>query len=1712
MAKRKTTAGFADKGVGNGMARHTIIGNLGVVERVPVVAVGASAGGLEPIGRFLSGFPTDSGMAFVVIQHLDPTSKSMLPELLSRQTKLKVQSASDGQWVSANNVYVIPPGSYLSISGGRLHCSPADSGMGARMPVDLFLRSLALDCHERGIGVILSGAGGDGAEGLKALKDAGGLTLAQDPNEAEHDSMPANAVATAHPDHVLKVQDMPAVLARYVAHHYVKASQSAVSIETPDASDKVTLAAVIDQLKSATGKDFRLYKTGTVQRRAERRMALHGIQTWADYVKLLRTSPAETDALAEDLLINVTGFFRDPRVFAALAKPVADLVRKHPEDKPVRLWVAGCSSGEEAYSLAIVLMEQIAAAGRRLTVQIFATDIDEAALATARAGAYPESISSDVSPERLKRFFTREDGRFQVVKGLRECVTFSRHDVLHDPPFSRLDMASCRNLLIYLVPEAQRHVLAMLHFALLDGGLLLLGSVEAADTETGLFEPVDDKLRIYRCRDGDRSPRVRFSMLESGRGLSRPGRAGRTEPPAPPSLSDVVQRMLQAYTPAAVVTNRQLVPIYYSGQVDRYLQMVPGEPNQDLLSIAREGLRPKLRDTIARAFRAKRRVGARGVWLSRGGKATAVTIEAERIFDEHEDLVLVTFIDELPRVGAGPRTAVGKAEDRSDTARLRQQLTETRQELNRTIHELRATNEELKAKNEEAMSLNEEFLTTNEELESSKEELQSLNEELTTVNNQLRQTLDQQQQTSTDLANLLDSSSVATILLDAKLRIKVFNPKMKALFSVIDTDIGRPLADLLPKFADPRLLADTGELLSTGVPSNREIRAESGAWYLRSALPYRSEVGNIEGAVVTFADVSQLKEAELVSESARRYAETIVDTVHEPLLVLDANIKVVSGNTAFCSEFDQPPDRIAGQALADLRHPILSDPRLQASIKQQIARSGGSDALEFELEQPGGGRRCWQANVRGFRTSTSAAPLILLTLRDVTDARHIGRLQLQLLIDAMPDAILAIDDQRRIQVVSKQMEALFGYRADELIGEPVDKLLPPEVRERHGVLYDGYLKAPKARIMGSGLDIHGTTKDGRRIPLDIGLSPVATADGLLIVVAIHDLRVLKEGEARLRQAKAAADRANQAKSRFLAAASHDLRQPLQIIRLLHGVLERKVADPALRTTVVRLDDAVSYMTELLDTLLDVHRIESGAFKAQLEEFRVTSVLTRAAADATQLAAAKGLKLSVVPSSAVVRSDPRLLMRIINNLLSNAVKYTESGKVLLGCRRRGNTLRIEVWDTGIGIPAESIEGVFEEFYQIDNVDAGKRGLGLGLYIVQRFAELLGHKVEIQSTPGKGTVFAIVISDPEFPLLARPGAARGVEAGCSEPTILLVEDDPAQLDTLRVLLELEGYRVVTAGRGDDALARLHAPEDLHPDIIIADYNLPGGMTGMEVIRRVRLVLNAETPAMIVSGGPLAESRQAIEDGGVRILPKPVKAADLVTAAAALMETAKPGWRPGDRPASPPAILPSASTPNADIAIIDDDPGVIEAVRVTLEADGYSVETFASAEAFLADPDHGRFRCLVVDLGLPGMDGIELQNQLKSEERTPPIIFVTGSGDLTGALRAMREGAADFLEKPVDSAALGDSVARVMRQSEQATSDQAERMDFARRLEALTKREREVMERIIAGRLNKNIATELGISQRTAEHHRQAVMQKMGVKSLAMLVRAVGMTGRH
>jgi chemotaxis methyl-accepting protein methylase/signal transduction histidine kinase len=940
----------------------------------PIVGIGASAGGLDAFKKFFSAMPADSGAAFVLIQHLDPTRESLTAELVGTYTRMRVVQVEDGMPVEANRVYVIPPNAYLSIRERTLRLSAPTAPRSLRMAVDFFLRSLAEDQHENAIGVILSGTGTDGTLGLKEIKAGGGMTMVQDPQTVQHDGMPRSAIAGGNADYILPAEQMADALLAYVQHAAVAATSMAVRPEkAPD-----PLSTAVEVLRARTKFDFSGYKKGTLRRRIQRRMSLRHLNELPRYVEVLRNDPAEVTALFKDLLINVTSFFREPAAWQVLQEQVIRrLVAAKDTDVPLRVWIPACATGEEAYSIAMVLIEEIEAAGKFCHLQVFASDVDTEALETARAGIYPEGIAAHVSAPRLSRFFITGEHRYQVNKELRDAVVFAQQSLVSDPPFSRLDVISCRNLFIYLEPAVQERLIPLLHFALREGGYLFLGSAEGIGLQEDLFEPVSTKWRIYRRVGPTRHDRLQFPLAAAPAFTVVRGRT--PSPPNPARLATLAQHLLlQRYAPACVIINRTGEIVYFHGRTDDYLMQPEGVPTQDLIAQARSGLRTQLRGAVHEAIRGNQRVIVPGVQMRRGNRFPRVRMTVEPLnatTTDTEGLWLVSLEDE-PETSA-PAVAHTAAEASAGDAALVHQL---EYELKSTKEDLQQTIEDLRAANEELMSVNEEFQSSNEELETSKEELQSLNEELTTANTQLENKIGELEATNNDLDNLLTSTNIATLFLDTHLRIRRFTPAATQLFSLIASDIGRAIGDIAQKFTDPGLLPDAAAVLQRPITPRTEVQTRDGRWYVRQVLPYRTRDHRTEGVVITFSDVA----AEAIQE-ARLYAESIVDTVREPLLVLDGDLRVCSANQSFYATFHASQEETVGRLLYELGNREWDIPKLRTLLGDVLPQKRVLSDLELEANFESIGARIMQLNARAIDRGGDRADLILLAIEDITE-------------------------------------------------------------------------------------------------------------------------------------------------------------------------------------------------------------------------------------------------------------------------------------------------------------------------------------------------------------------------------------------------------------------------------------------------------------------------------------------------------------------------------------------------------------------------------------------------------------------------------------------------------------------------------------------------------------------------------------------------------
>jgi len=837
--------------------------------------------------------PADSGMAFVLIQHLDPEHKSEMAGLLARQTSMRVVEASHGQEIEANCVYVIPPNQALAIRKGRLHLSVPTEARGRRLLIDFFFRSLAAEYVECSIGIVFSGTGSDGTLGLREIQGVGGLTIAQNPKSAEFDGMPQSAIGSGAVDCVLDIEQMPEVLGRYAEHPYVRA---AADPEEPHRESGNEFSAIIELIAAQTKFNFASYKRGTLGRRIERRMSLRHLTKVQRYVQVLRHDPKEVRALVKDLLICVTQFFRDPEAWKVLQELVIrPLVQRKGNNETIRVWVPGCATGEEAYTLGMILLDELAAANKTCRIQMFASDVNCEAFAMARLGIYPESLVATISPQRLRRYFVPDGERYRVRPELRDALVFAEQNLLEDPPFSRLDLISCRNLLIYLEPQAQRRVLSLFRYALRGDGHIFLGNAETVSEPSGMFTEVSRKWRIYR-RSGPSRPEPQELPLVHGQSHVPRIAAEATATPAARFNEMAQQLVLDRCAPACVVINRKLEILFTCGPINDYLRQPHGRMRTNLLPWVADSLRPRLRAALKSALGegAGRSVTEGRPVRVKSAEAVSILVEPLKTPQLAEGLLLVTFRAAGPAARSTKDGAeAGEVEDESLVQQLEDELKTTREDLQSSIDQLETANEELNASNEEATSVNEELQSANEELETSKEELQSLNEELSTVNSQLQVKVEELEEKSNDLNNLLSSTEIATLFLDHQFNVKWFTPPTTRLLRLLPTDIGRPISDFSQKYTGGDLLQDGQEVLRKLTPLEKEIRGHDGRWYLRRVLPYRATEKRIEGVVVTFVDIHRTKTA----EEGVRWLATVLKDSNDAVTLKDFQRRILAWNS-----------------------------------------------------------------------------------------------------------------------------------------------------------------------------------------------------------------------------------------------------------------------------------------------------------------------------------------------------------------------------------------------------------------------------------------------------------------------------------------------------------------------------------------------------------------------------------------------------------------------------------------------------------------------------------------------------------------------------------------------------------------------------------------------------------------------------------------------
>jgi len=1424
----------------------------GSTTRVPVVGIGASAGGLEALTTFLAGVPPSPGAAFVVIQHLDPHHPSLMAELLSKASELPARQLTEDVDVEPDVVYCLPPGGHALLDGDRLLLVEPDAPRGHRLPVDRFFASLAESRGPLAMAVILSGTGSDGTLGAQAVKEAGGVVVVQEPEEATHAGMPESVLRRGCQDAVLPAGTIAETLLRYL--HHDAGSPEARTGDTGVAD----LEPIIEHIRQSSKHDFGLYKPSTIRRRIARRMGLTQSSSLEDYLSRLRSDPGESQRLLRDIFIGVTRFFRDPEVWQTLATEVrSSLLSEMSPGDPIRVWVPGCSTGEEALTMAMMLTEGFSALGREPEFQVFATDVDERAIEQSRTGTYPKSVVEELSDRRRERFFEMQGESYIVRRRLRERVVFSVQNLLTDPPFSRLDLITCRNVLIYLKPEAQRRALSLFHFALQPGGLLVLGSSETPSQQRHLFDSVSRRYRIYRPTS------VRPSLppfSPSGRSAPRGLRLHRL--PSTDPKETARRALLERYAPAALLIDDRDRILYEHGPTSRFLGRPSGEPTQDLHELLHDELKGRVRRALGRSRRAEE---PERLSLVLQGEETFVEVWPLEGRTTPKGWALIGF---RTRPGVDESAAEEASDDPSVVAQLEEELRETRNDLQALIEDYETSNEELKASNEEVMSMNEELQSSNEELETSKEELQSLNEELTTVNSELQEKIREFEEANDDLTNLVNSTRIPTLFLDEERRIKRFTPATAELFHLIPTDVGRPIGDLSKRFSDDQLVDDVQAVLDELTPREREVSTESGRRVVRRIHPYRTGSDRITGAVLSFVDVTSLYEAR--EEASERLVELEQLYQHSPvgLGFIDRDFRFVRLNQRLAT--------INGLSVEDhLGHTVRELFPDQAERFEEIHRrvwSKGEPVEDLTIEFVPHGHaepRRYLASYFPYRGADGSVGGTMAAIFDITEREELreslasSRARYLKLLELVDGAVLEADDDGTVLFANRAARRLLEA---ELVGAALTEVLPgvaedtieellghrSEERETPPVLElsSGRRFRAHARALGEG---------GRRL------------------LHLTDLSVELEATERLQE-----QQKMEAVGRLAAGVAHDFNNLLQGLLGHAETIETITAEESVRTEARAIAHAISSASVVVGQL--------QGFGRQSRDEQAAIELVAAIRDALQLAratipATTELRLSAPDEERRVRIPKADIVQLLLNLVTNA--YQASGEatpveITVRLADESQQIVLEVSDQGEGMSEEVQGRIFEPYF---TTKAPSKGTGLGLSVVHGIVERAEGRVTVDSREGEGTTVYLwlptVDGKPEPEPEAEEPEVRPSAEGKGE-RIFIVDDEGAFVRAASRILERAGFRPRGFSHPQDALdAFLEDPQAV--DALVTDMTMPG-MRGLSLIARMRET-RPELPALLCTGNR-ADVTDAPAD--IEVLEKPIPVHEIARRLRALLET--------------------------------------------------------------------------------------------------------------------------------------------------------------------------------------------------------------------------------
>ena len=1455
----------------------------------PIVAIGASAGGLDSLERLFTHLPTDTGMAFVVLQHLSPDFKSLMDELLSRRTSMRIRQAEHDMPVEPNTVYLLPPMKEMIIRRRRLLLSDRDPRLGLTLPIDLFFRSLAQDAGARAVAVVLSGSGSDGSRGVQEISKAGGTVLCETTDTAQFNGMPLSAMRTGSVDQVLPPEEIALAIAA------LNRPAADVPSDAGPSGEERGVDAIMRLLRDEYGIDFSHYKASTVTRRIERRLALNRSIDIEMYVEQLRNDPRELSSLYEDLLIGVTRFFRDEEAFEALEhRIIPELVERATPDDQIRVWVPGCATGQEAYSIAILLHERLVARRKPLSVKILATDVHKASLEAASAGIYSEGQVAGISRERLERFFTLKPEGYQISQALRESIVFAPHNLIRDAPFTKMDLIACRNLLIYFQPHAQKTVLTLFHFSLKPGGFLFLGSSESPGGLLDEFDAIDEHAKIYRKRRDIGLPRD--LKLPLPRAASIP----KTLPPPTraagisPQLLASYDRLLDRFMPPSFLIDEhgQLVDAF--GGIETLLKVKARRPSQNLLDLLGDDIRPAVSGVLHRVRHDVESVRFEGVTLSGDGRRFSVV--AEPILDSRGVLqhVLISLVESNASQGsalvppfadvpgatmpgslaAGDGSAAGLTRDQVDA--LEEELAYTRQHLQAAVQEHEAANEELQATNEE-------LIAANEELQSTNEELHSVNEELYTVNAEYQKKNIELQELNDDIEHLLNGTDVATIFLDRQLCIRKFTPRIAEIFRVIPQDVGRPLRTFAHDLTYPTLIGDVERVLQDGVTVEAQTWDRRKRCYFLRILPYRARrkepvdaPGAVpaaqrhgpDGVVITLTDISALEQA----RSRLAQLSAIVESSDDAIIATTLDGVVTTWNKGACRVYGYSMEEAVGRHASFLYPPGRKE-ELDVAL-QQIREGRSVERLETTRLRKDGSAVSVSVGYSPILDSGRVVGVSAIA-RDITEMVRARQEiadreeRIRLLLDSTAEAIYGIDLSGACTFCNPACARMLGYEsASALIGRHMHSLIhhtrpdgtpyPPE----QSPIYEAMRHREGAHVEDEVI----WRADGSSFPAEYWSHPILRNNEVIgAVVTFIDVTERRLAEHELQEAV-------RRRERFLAMLSHELRNPLAAILSATRVLDAaRWSDDACSEAGQVVARQANHMARLLDDLLDVARISRGriALRTEYLDLRDTARSAIEALGPLMAERETHLTLDISEEPVPVFGDPARLQQIQANLLSNASKYTaRGGSVRFELRRENGEAMVRVADDGRGIESHVLPQIFDLFVQgAQTIARSEGGLGIGLTLLRNLVEMHNGRVEAHSDgPGRGSTFTVWLP------LAPSSAAEAVVPERQQPvrTVAVVEDQADARRMMQFLLEGQGVQVYTASDGLEGAALI---ERVRPDLALVDLGLPV-MSGFDLARRVRQNrANARTRLVALSGyGQDSDIQAALDAGFDEHLTKP------------------------------------------------------------------------------------------------------------------------------------------------------------------------------------------------------------------------------------------------